>query len=76
MISTLVKPRRRATSTSSYWRLWLSRFDLNLLRRRLADIDDRLALQHGCRKERVMRGHRRPPASRRRLPPAGDAPET
>ena len=37
---------------------------LNLLRRRLADIDDRLALQHGCRKESVMRCHRRPPALR------------
>jgi hypothetical protein len=25
--SILVKPRRRATSTNSYWRLWLSRFN-------------------------------------------------
>ena len=29
----------------------------NLLRRQLADIDDRLALQNGCRKESVMHGH-------------------
>jgi len=31
---------------------------LNLLWRRLADIDDRLALQNHCRKESVMRCHR------------------
>ena len=49
---------------------------LHLLGRRLADIDDRLALQHGCRKERVMRGHRPPPALRCRLPRAADAPVT
>ena len=31
---------------------------LNLLWRRLADIDDRLALENHCRKESVMRCHR------------------
>jgi hypothetical protein len=31
---------------------------LDLLRGRLADIDDRLALQNGCRKESIMRCHR------------------
>jgi hypothetical protein len=31
---------------------------LDLLRGRLADIDHRLALQNGCRKESVMRCHR------------------
>jgi hypothetical protein len=31
---------------------------LNLLWRRLPDIDDRLALENHCRKERVMRCHR------------------
>jgi hypothetical protein len=43
---------------------------LNLLRRRLTDIDDRLALQHGCRQDRVMRCHRQPPALRCRALPA------
>jgi hypothetical protein len=38
----------------------------DLLRRRLTDIDNRFALQHGCRKQSVMRGHRRPPVLRRR----------
>ena len=31
---------------------------LNLLWRRLADIDDRFALENNCRKESVMRCHR------------------
>jgi hypothetical protein len=31
---------------------------LDLLRGRLADIHDRLALQNGCRKESIMRCHR------------------
>src|SRR5216684_2441588 len=43
----------------------------DLLRRRLANIDDRLALQSGCRKESVMRCHRRPPALLRCPPRAG-----
>jgi hypothetical protein len=49
---------------------------LHLLRRRLADIDDRLTSQHGCRKECFMRGHRRPPPLRYRSPRAADAPVT
>jgi hypothetical protein len=49
---------------------------LHLLRRRLAHIDDRLALQHRYRKENVMRCHRRPPTFRRPPPRAGDAPAT
>ena len=47
---------------------------LHLLWRRLADIDDRLALQHGGREEGVMRRHRRPPSSRRRWLRAAVAP--
>src|SRR5271170_3355595 len=43
---------------------------LDLLRGRLADIDDRLALQNSCRKESIMRRHRRPP---HRSPRAGAA---
>ena len=49
---------------------------LHLLGRRLADIDDRLAPQHGCREKRLMGGHRRPPVSRRRLPRAAGEPVT
>src|SRR5205807_10632730 len=58
-----------AASTCDFNQLVLAplalQVQLNLLWRRLADIDDRLALENHCWKESVMRCHRRPPA----LPP-------
>jgi len=51
-----------ATSTCDFNQLVLAplafQIQLNLLWRRLADIDDRLALEDNCRKESVMRCHR------------------
>src|SRR5262252_2198410 len=44
---------------------------LDLSRRRLAHIDDRLALQNDCWQESVIRCHRRPPALPCRCPRAG-----
>jgi hypothetical protein len=51
-----------AASTCDFNQLVLAplalQVQLNLLWRRLADIDDRLSLENHCWKERVMRGHR------------------
>jgi hypothetical protein len=51
-----------AASTCDFNQLVLAplalQVQLNLLWRRLADIDDRLALENHCRKESVMRCHR------------------
>src|SRR5262245_4580517 len=47
---------------------------LHLLWRRLAHIDDGLALQQCCGKKRVTRGHRRPPALLCRRPRVAEEP--
>jgi len=51
-----------AASTNDFNQLVLAplalQVQLNLLWRRLADIDDRLTLENHCRKESVMRCHR------------------
>ena len=60
MTSTSRKPRRRATSTSSYCRRVLSALHLDLGLGGLADVDHRLAPQHR-RRQRVSPGHRPPP---------------
>ncbi len=61
MTSTLRKPRRRASSTRSYCRRWLS---LDLRLGRLPDAHHGFPLQNGRRKE-VSARHRCPPLLRR-----------
>jgi hypothetical protein len=51
---TVVRKWSKITHTTSR----RGQIQLNLLWRRLADIDDRLALEDNCRKESVMRCHR------------------